>query len=189
MIRFGSATLPWVLYKDIWWINQFSNWCKNGPFWCQCFLWSDSDYSCLKKEQKSDPAPPRPLHTFLVIPTFSALLSPTKPFSNNKLKQHRSRGVSLDFPSSAKSRLTLVHLPRVKCFAAAEVETTSKWVVNDFNTLTSYLSWLIWVNLPRTGKMVKMWPFLIFFGALLWPNGLICLTFLNCSEEILSVRF
>ena len=62
---------------------------------------------------------PRPLHTFLVIPTFSALLSPTKPFSNNKLKQHRSRAVSLDFPSSAKSRLTLVHLPRVKCFTAA----------------------------------------------------------------------
>ena len=31
-----------------------------------------------------------------------------------------------------------------------------------------------------------MWHF---FGALLWPNGLIFSTFLNCSEEILPGRF
>jgi len=42
----------------------------------------------------------------------------------------------------------------------------------------------IWVNFPRTGKMVKMWHFLIIFGAPLWPNGRTDSTFLNCSEEI-----
>ena len=48
--------------------------------------------------------------------------------------------------------------------------------------------WYIWVRFPRTGKMVKMWHFFIFFEALLWPNGSIFSTFVNCSEEILSVR-
>ena len=46
----------------------------------------------------------------------------------------------------------------------------------------------IWVNFPRIGKMVKMWHFFYFFGALLWPNGLIFSTFLNGSEEFLPVE-
>ena len=46
----------------------------------------------------------------------------------------------------------------------------------------------IWDNFPRTGKMVKMF-FFSFFLALRWPNGLIFSTFLNCSEEILPLRF
>ena len=31
----------------------------------------------------------------------------------------------------------------------------------------------IWVVLPRTGKMSNICHFFLFFGALLWPNGLI----------------
>ena len=36
--------------------------------------------------------------------------------------------------------------------------------------------------------MSNIWHFFLFFGALLWPNGLIFWSFVNCSEEILSVR-
>ena len=42
----------------------------------------------------------------------------------------------------------------------------------------------IWVSFCRTGKMIKLCLKKIFFAASLWPNGS---TFLNCSEEILSV--
>ena len=45
----------------------------------------------------------------------------------------------------------------------------------------------IWVVLPRTGKMSNICHNFFFFGALLWPNGLIFWSFVNCSEEILSV--
>ena len=45
----------------------------------------------------------------------------------------------------------------------------------------------IWVIFPRAGKMSKMCPFFLFFEASLWQNGLIFLSFLNCSEEIMSV--
>ena len=45
----------------------------------------------------------------------------------------------------------------------------------------------IWVIFPRTGKMSKMCHN-FFFEASLWPNGLIFSSFLNCSEEIMSVR-
>ena len=45
----------------------------------------------------------------------------------------------------------------------------------------------IWVVFPRTGKMSKICPNFFFFGALLWPNGFIFSSFLNCSEEFLSV--
>ena len=46
----------------------------------------------------------------------------------------------------------------------------------------------IWVRFPRTGKMSNMWHFFFIFDALLWPNGWIFSSFLNCSEEIMSVR-
>ena len=42
--------------------------------------------------------------------------------------------------------------------------------------ITTYIS----VNFLRTGKMVKMWHFVRFFGALLWPNGLI----FSCYDAI-----
>ena len=45
----------------------------------------------------------------------------------------------------------------------------------------------IWVVLPRTGKMSKICHNFFLFGALLWPNGLIFWSFVNCSEEILTV--
>ena len=41
---------------------------------------------------------------------------------------------------------------------------------------------------PGRGKWSKCGIFLIFFEALLWPNGSSFSTFVNCSEEILSVR-
>ena len=47
----------------------------------------------------------------------------------------------------------------------------------------------ICVRFPKTGKIVKMWHFSVFFGALLWPKCLIFLSFLICSEEILPVAF
>ena len=42
-------------------------------------------------------------------------------------------------------------------------------VVNSGNLFSAHLGGAldIWVNFPRTGKMVKMWHFLNFFGALL----------------------
>ena len=45
----------------------------------------------------------------------------------------------------------------------------------------------IWVVFPRTGKMGKICLIFFIFEASLWPNGLIFLSFLNCSEEIMSV--
>ena len=45
---------------------------------------------------------------------------------------------------------------------------------------------LIWVSFCRTGKMSKLCPKKIIFGASLWPIGSTFSTFLNCSEEILS---
>ena len=48
--------------------------------------------------------------------------------------------------------------------------------------------WSIWVRFPRTGKMSNMWHFFLVFDALLWPNGWIFSSFLNCSEENMSVR-
>ena len=50
------------------------------------------------------------------------------------------------------------------------------------------LSQVIWVVFPRTGKMSKICHNFFFFGALLWPNGFIFSSFLNCSEEFMSVR-
>ena len=52
----------------------------------------------------------------------------------------------------------------------------------------TYTYTYIWVVFPRTGKMSKICPNFFFFGALLWPNGFIFSSFLNCSEEFLSVR-
>ena len=40
---------------------------------------------------------------------------------------------------------------------------------------------------PQDGENGQKVAF--FFGALLWPNDLIFSSFLNCSEEILPVRF
>ena len=40
-------------------------------------------------------------------------------------------------------------------------------------------------HFPQDGESGQNVDFFLFFGALLWPNGLIFLTFLNCSEEIL----
>ena len=45
------------------------------------------------------------------------------------------------------------------------------------------------VQFPQDGENGQNVGFFIFFGALLWPNGLTFLTFLNCSEEILLVAF
>ena len=47
---------------------------------------------------------------------------------------------------------------------------------------------IIWVNFPRTGKMVKMWQFFYLFFYSVVTNCFICSTFLNCSEEILPFR-
>ena len=49
-------------------------------------------------------------------------------------------------------------------------------------------NWPIWVVFPRTGKISKICHNFFLFGALLWPNGFIFSSFLNCSEEIMSVR-
>ena len=54
------------------------------------------------------------------------------------------------------------------------------------NRFWSQMYNIIWANFSSTVKMVKMWNF---FGALLWPNSMICSTFLNCSEEILPRGF
>ena len=42
---------------------------------------------------------------------------------------------------------------------------------------------------PGRGKWAKCGIFILFIEALLWPNGLILSSFLNCSEEILSFAF
>ena len=42
----------------------------------------------------------------------------------------------------------------------------------------------MWVNFTRAGKMVKMLYYSFF-----WRAAVIFSAFLNCSEEILSVRF
>ena len=44
-------------------------------------------------------------------------------------------------------------------------------------------------QIPQDGENGQNVAFLIFFGALLWPYGLIFSTFLNYSEEILPVAF
>ena len=45
-------------------------------------------------------------------------------------------------------------------------------------------------QIPQDGENACFMSFFfIFFEALLWLNGLIFSTFLNCSEEILSVGF
>ena len=60
-----------------------------------------------------------------------------------------------------------------------KVSTSAEWM--------KLLPWSIWVVLPRTGKMSNICHNIFFFGALLWQNGLIFWSFVNCSEEILSV--
>ena len=47
----------------------------------------------------------------------------------------------------------------------------------------------IWVNFPRTGKMVKMWHFFYFFWSSAVTKRFDFSTILNCSEEILPVTF
>ena len=42
---------------------------------------------------------------------------------------------------------------------------------------------------PGRGKWAKCGISILFIEALLWPNGLILSSFLNCSEEILSFAF
>ena len=41
----------------------------------------------------------------------------------------------------------------------------------------------IWVNFLQDEENGQNVAFFYFFGALLWPNGLIFSTFLNCSEK------
>ena len=56
------------------------------------------------------------------------------------------------------------------------LQSTMKHFIIDFEYLT-----YIWVIFPRTGKVVKMWIFFIFWSSAVtkWFD------FLNCSEEIL----
>ena len=41
-------------------------------------------------------------------------------------------------------------------------------------------------HFPQDGENEQNVSFFSFFEASLWPNGLIFLSFLNCSEEIMS---
>ena len=63
-----------------------------------------------------------------------------------------------------------------------------QWYLDICTTIVAYYATGIWVRFPRTGKMSNMWHFFLIFDALLWPNGWIFSSFLNCSEEIMSVR-
>ena len=75
---------------------------------------------------------------------------------------------------------------RVQCHTSDELQQTG--ISNILHShFKSFSTTHIWVIFPRTGKMSKICLIFFVFEASLWPNGLIFLSFLNCSEEIMSV--
>ena len=98
--------------------------------------------------------------------------------SLNFLQKH---GVVLFWSLEWKALAQLLGQQQLLQLAAPRCEESSK------KTLWDPIGH-IWVRFPRTGILAQMWSFFEKSRAFVWPNGLIFSSFLNCSEEIMSVR-